>query len=154
MKRRICIAVALLIFAVGIVLALKRNNPLDKAIGDVVVTCGDTELEVDGYKVCYNNGGEITEVDNPELSEINDLGSIIYDKNSGEEGLSVSYSKMHDGDILYTVYDNDFKPVLEDATSLTLPGEDKSNYYVEITVKWGNDQKNVTVKYYFNVSIE
>lgn len=152
-QRKLIILIASAIAVIGAFCMLTRGNPLDKAIGRVIITNGLERMEIDGYKYSYNgkNGSDKLENFIP-ITNAENIPEIDYYPDS-ENNIAVSYSDKYTGDLSYTVYDSGFGILIENQPNLAMPGEIGGKYYVEVGVNWGEAEKNVTVKYYFSINI-
>ncbi|MGN0612699.1 MAG: hypothetical protein ACI4JB_02250 [Porcipelethomonas sp.] len=153
--RKACIILGSAAAICGGFMMLTRGNPADKAIGTVVVSNGVEPIAVDGYKYSYNNGGEESRVENfVTIENAPDIPEVDYNPDSEDGGISVSYSDEYTGELSYTVYDSQFNRIVDSQPGLEMPGERGEKYYVEIGVDWGEEEKSVTVKYYFAINIK
>lgn len=152
--RKIIILVCSAMAVIGGFMMLTRGNPLDKVIGRVIITNGVERMEIDGNKYSYNNGnGDIDKIENfISIKKAENIPEIDYNSENGDN-IAVSYSESYSGDLSYTVYDRDFNVLIENQPELTISGENGNKYYVEIGVNWGDNEKNITVKYYFAINI-
>lgn len=151
--RKIIILIGSVMVIIGGFLMLTRGNPLDKVIGRVIITNGVDRMEVEGYKYSYNNKNNSDKLENfIPITEADNIPEIDYHSKS-DNNIAVSYSEDYAGDLSYTVYDSDFNVLIDAQPNLTMPGENGKKYYVEIGVNWGEEKKNVTVKYYFSINI-
>lgn len=151
--RKLIIIISAAFAVIGGFLMLTRGNPLDKAIGKVIITNGIERMEVKGYKYSYNNKNESDILENfIPITDAQNIPEIDYYPDS-ENNIAVSYSDKYTGNLSYTVYDSDFNIMIENQPNLTMPGESGKKYYIEIGVNWGEDEKNITVKYYFAINI-
>ena len=46
-----------------------------------------------------------------------------------------------------------FSEIVTDQDSLTIPAQKDKSYYVSVGVNWGDEDKNVTVMYYFRINV-
>ncbi len=152
--RKLIILIAFVTALIGGICMLTRTNPLDKQIGRVIITNGINRMQIDGYKYSYNNKDNSDKIETfIPITDADDIPEIDYFPDS-ENNISISYNKeSYTGDLSYTVYDSDFNIIIADQPSLTMPGENGKKYFVEIGVNWGEEDKNVTVKYYFSINI-
>lgn len=153
--RKILIFVFFAIAVVGGFMMLTRGNPLDKSIGNVFITNGSQRMEVEGYKFSYNNGDNVDEVEKfTSIDKAKEIPEIDYYPNDENCKLQVAYNEEYAGDLAYTVYDESFNCIVDSQPTLVMPGEFGKKYYVESSVNWGNEKKNVTVKYYFAINVK
>lgn len=134
-------------------MSLTRGNPVDKEIGTVVISNGSDKLKIEGHKFCYNSDDKKREIECPEISELTEIQYIEYDADGEETGLSVSFSDKYTGNVLYNVYDEKLELIEEKQESLEISGDAGTAFYIEMFVNWGDDNENVTVKYYYKIKI-
>lgn len=155
--QKVMAAVFGVIALLGAIMIFNRSNPLDKSIGDVVVTNGADRIALDCHKYSYNNrnGKSLIDTFIP-IEKDKKIPVIAYYPHNEDCKIAVSYSERYKGELSYNVYDSDFNPVVEEASSLTLPVEPGNIYYVSVAVDWGEDDedKTVTCKYYFSIDVK
>lgn len=136
----------------GVYGMLHRKNPVDEHIGYVYLNYAENKQSLKGYVVERMRSGKSQHYDEPDIKSYADNMCIISRKwdQENKDDMSISYI----GDKIsasYSTYDADFNPISEDIDMLKIPGDDMSKYYVSFDVKWGNEDENVTVRYYFSV---
>ena len=152
--KKIFTTLFIIIAFMGALMIIMRGDPADSAIGDVVVTNGYDRIVLDCHKYSYNDKNGSRKIDTfLSVDKAYNIPTLKYDPNDSGCSMAVSYSESYNGDLSYTVYDDGFNVISEPQTSLTMPVETGKNYYVEITVDWGEDDDTVTCKYYFEVNI-
>jgi hypothetical protein len=152
--RWIIIIISAAVALLGAFLIMTRGNPLDEAIGDVVVTNGRQRVVINGVKYSYNDEDSSKKSDiYVPIEKAEGIPALDYDMNDENCNISVSYSDEYTGDIIYTVYDTDFNEILTDQKNLTIPAECGKEYYISAKVNWGDEDKNVTVMYYFKINV-
>lgn len=139
----------------GAFMMLTRGNPLDESIGYVGVSNGSEIISVDGYKYSYNNNDEENKTENfVTIENADEIPQIDYFPNDEKSKIEISYTEDYAGKPTYAVYDESFNCIIEAQPNLQMPGEAGKKYYIEASVDWGNEDKSVTVKYYFAINIK
>lgn len=151
MKRKIFLAIAIMVFMLGVWGILTRKDPIEKNIGYVYLTEADKATALKGHKVSVNYHGKTSEYDYPEIaSEKNKIyRASISQENSNK--MSLTYSKTTYGDAVFNLYDSDLNLISENETTLNIPGVSGEVYYVSVSVFWGSENENINMVYYFSV---
>lgn len=151
MKRKIFLAIAIMVFMLGVWGILTRKDPIEKNIGYVYLTEADKATALKGHKVSVNYHGKTSEYDYPEISSEKDkiYRASISQENSDK--MSLTYSKETYSDAVFNLYDSDLNLISENETTLNIPGVSGEVYYVSVSVFWGSENENVNMVYYFSV---
>lgn len=151
MKRKIFLAIAIMVFMLGVWGILTRKDPIEKNIGYVYLIEADKATALKGHKVSVNYHGKTSEYDYPEISSEKDkiYRASISQENSDK--MSLTYSKKTYGDAVFNLYDSDLNLISENETTLNIPGVSGEVYYVSVSVSWGSESENVNMVYYFSV---
>ncbi len=153
--RRLLIFIGSMMVVIGSFMVLTRGNLLDKSIGYVIITNGSQRYEVEGYKYSYNSGDDNTVIEGfTDIEQAENISELDYYPNDENSQLKISYSKKETANISYKVYDESFECVIDSQPKLDMPGEIGKKYYIEASVDWGEERKNVTVKYYFAINVK
>lgn len=151
MKRKICIAISTAIFLLGVWGVLTRKDPVEKNIGIVYLSDGENEIALKGYKVSVNRNGKSTEYDYPGISEKSESLYNISTSAENNSEMKLSFHKDFCGDILYDLYDVGFNEIYQKQNTLNVPAESGGVYYAAVNVKWGTENENVSMIYYFSI---
>ena len=152
--KKVCTGFFIMIAFLGAVMIMTRGDPADSAIGDVVVTNGYDRIALDCHKYSYNDKNGSRKIDSfLSVDKAYNIPTLVYGPNDSGCDIAVSYSESYNGELGYTVYDESYNVMIEQQPSLKIPVETGKKYFVEITVNWGEDDDNVTCKYYFGLDI-
>lgn len=153
MKRKIILAISVMVFLMGVWGILTRKDPVEKNIGYVYLTEADKVTALKGHKVSVNYYGKTNDYDYPEIQSEKDniYKASISQENSDK--MSLSYSKQINGDAIFNLYDSDLNLISENETTLNIPGVSGEVYYVSVLVSWGSEKENINMIYYFSVQI-
>ncbi len=152
--RKILAAVFVCIAVFGAYRIMTRENPFDENIGDVAVTNGEECILLDRHKYSYNDKDTQKKLESfVTLKKAGDVPFLKYDPDNHDSNISVSYGEEYLGELSYSVFDSDYKPVVENQPSLTIPAEKGKRYYVQIKVNWGEEDRYAVVFYYFGIEI-
>ncbi|MGN0620681.1 MAG: hypothetical protein ACI4I9_02335 [Porcipelethomonas sp.] len=131
---------------------LHRSNPADKHMGYVYLNYAGSKPQLSGDVIERVYNGKTSKLEEPDIKEKADSMCVIkraWDQQDKDD-MSISYV----GDKIsasYDIYDENFNLVSENSDTLKIPGNKMPRYYVGFDVKWGEEDENVTVRYYFAV---